>query len=341
MKYATLLLSLILAIQFSAISFASSPMNPHTVSQRPFMEGWYTRITHGDLRVAVVVGVYHGKNFNDEGYVGVLTSKDGRLVVEEEFTSHFEIVSNGSSDLSPNFEVNLEDIARVKENYISVKLPSGTRLEATLSDRTPWKPISLGFGPESVGIHMPFKSHWYVHSLNSQADFTYDNPTLKISESGKGFAHQEKNWGRAFPSGWIWAQGGSTDGKYQFALAGGELDIAGLRAYLIGVKTPDGSFTFNPMHSFSRIKRLPCEGKINLTATGLSKRIVIEIKAETGSFSPLSVPTENGFIHGAIESFHAFANVKIFGGPLKKRLIHSFTIPKSALEFGGSYTCNN
>ncbi len=25
--------------------------------------------------------------------------------------------------------------------------------------------------------------------------------------TGEGFAHMEKNWGRAFPDKWVWAQG--------------------------------------------------------------------------------------------------------------------------------------
>ncbi len=41
------------------------------------------------------------------------------------------------------------------------------------------------------------------------------NPSLyrvsgRVIEGSEGYVHMEKNWGRSFPSGWIWTQAATT-----------------------------------------------------------------------------------------------------------------------------------
>lgn len=316
-----------------------NPMDPHYPTSTPFMEGWYTKITYKDQRIAVILGLYSGHGGKRQGYVAVLTAHDGRLHVDEEFTDEFDIKYNRPGNLKANFKVTLGDVATISEDYIQLSMSEGLKLNAAISNKTPWKPMSLGLGPESVGVFMPFKAHWFVHSLNSTVTFDYSNPKLNKRISGTGYAHQEKNWGEAFPSGWIWAQGASSDGKYQFALAGGELDIAGQKAYLIGIRSNGRSYTFHPTHSISKMNRFPCQGSVVLKTEGLTKKLIISIDAPFSSFAPLSVPTEKGFVHGAVESFEGKARVVIKGGPFKSKILEDFTISKSALEFGGDYQC--
>jgi hypothetical protein len=318
----------------------STPMIPHRYTTTPFMEGWYTRITHGKERIAIIVGYYQNSASTKQGYAAILTAKDGKLDVDEAFSTDFEINQEDSGVFSSDFTVKIGDFAYLKKDYLSVKLPSGSVIEASFTKVSPWKPISLGLGPESIGVFMPFKAHWYVHSLNSTVNFNYSNPKLNLNMRGVASAHQEKNWGQAFPSGWIWSQGSTEDSKYQFAVAGGELDIANQRAYLLGIRTPTENYTFHPVHSITKVKRLSCSGKFKITALGVSKKAVIEVSAPIESFSSLSVPTDSGFKKGAVESFESYASVKIYGGPFKNTLIESFVIPKSALEFGGVYACN-
>ena len=179
----------------------AGPMTPHKYNATPFMEGWYTRITHGKERIAIIVGYYESEDSTKQGYAAILTAKDGKLVVDEAFSSDFEIDHGDSNLFSSDFEVKLGNFAYIKKDYLSIRLPSGASLEANFSKISPWKPISLGLGPESIGVFMPFKAHWYVHSLNSRVRFHYSNPQLNINMYGIGSAHQEKNWGQAFPSG--------------------------------------------------------------------------------------------------------------------------------------------
>ena len=48
--------------------------------------------------------------------------------------------------------------------------------------------------------------HWFVHSLATPMRFSLCQPGVPVVH-GAAVAHFEKNWGRSFPSAWIWAQG--------------------------------------------------------------------------------------------------------------------------------------
>ena len=56
---------------------------------------------------------------------------------------------------------------------------------------------------------LPFVNlHWYVYSLATPVNWTFHDPQLGPETlAGQGWAHMEKNWGRAFPDEWVWAQG--------------------------------------------------------------------------------------------------------------------------------------
>ncbi|PSC76759.1 serine threonine kinase [Micractinium conductrix] len=69
-----------------------------------------------------------------------------------------------------------------------------------------------GFGPEGPASAVPGRLtglHWFVHSLGTPMRFTLrqGSPADAATVHGHALAHCEKNWGRAFPSGWHWAQG--------------------------------------------------------------------------------------------------------------------------------------
>lgn len=133
--------------------------------------------------------------------------------------------------------------------------------------RTPsWLPMGSR-GPEGfiqhLGAVLPL--HWYVHSSSAPAMFSLEhvspsNGSVELDNAvaaGRGLLHVEKNWGQAFPNGWMWAHGASPlpDPSFpssqpfvRLSLAGGS--ILGLTAFLVGIhiKTEkhDLNWTFTP-----------------------------------------------------------------------------------------------
>lgn len=144
-------------------------------------------------------------------------------------------------------------------------------------------------GPEGwiqhLGLVLPL--HWYVHSSSAPALFSIQhtpssNTTRNEKEgggelqnavaAGLGLIHIEKNWGQAFPSGWMWAHGStplpnpsfspnpgrSGQTQARISLAGGK--ILGLTAFLVGIHIKQEKqewdwnfkppFAFGPQYSF-------------------------------------------------------------------------------------------
>ncbi|KAF6767087.1 hypothetical protein PSEUBRA_002454 [Kalmanozyma brasiliensis GHG001] len=150
----------------------------------------------------------------------------------------------------------------------------GTRVRLRSTKFAPWQEASklpMGSrGPEGwiqhLGPILPL--HWYVHSSSAPAMFSLEHVAENNGEveldnavaAGRGLLHVEKNWGQAFPSGWMWAHGASALADPSFdstskerpfvrlSLAGGS--ILGLTAFLVGVHIKDtGSevnWTFTP-----------------------------------------------------------------------------------------------
>ncbi|SPO28068.1 uncharacterized protein UTRI_04459_B [Ustilago trichophora] len=175
--------------------------------------------------------------------------------------------------------------------------PAGTRVRLRTSKHSPWHPPSspastrlpMGTrGPEGwiqhLGLVLPL--HWYVHSSSAPAIFSLEHTTLSSYQSesefgreelndavaaGRALLHVEKNWGQAFPSGWMWAHGASPlpdpslpipaspQPSVRLSLAGGS--ILGLTAFLVGIYVKEGAeirdwnftppFALGPQHTVS------------------------------------------------------------------------------------------
>lgn len=70
-----------------------------------------------------------------------------------------------------------------------------------------WNEKQSEAGPEGWARKVPlFPTHWYVYSLGSKATYQLSNPEAGINQEGRGYAHQEKNWGETFPAGHVWVQ---------------------------------------------------------------------------------------------------------------------------------------
>ncbi|SJX64075.1 uncharacterized protein SRS1_14730 [Sporisorium reilianum f. sp. reilianum] len=148
-----------------------------------------------------------------------------------------------------------------------------TRVRLRTTKLCPWQPrasaaLPMGTrGPEGwiqhLGALLPL--HWYVHSTSAPATFSLEHVALPSTSAdqprglqlddavaaGRGLLHIEKNWGHAFPSGWMWAHGASplpdpsvpsssspSQPSARLSLAGGS--ILGLTAFLVGIHITDG-----------------------------------------------------------------------------------------------------
>ena len=78
----------------------------------------------------------------------------------------------------------------------------------------------------------------------------------KLSVTGTGRAHQEATWRGTFPSGWVWAEGTTSDGESQLVLSAGQFDIAGITTEqaIVTIRSP----TTDEPRTHTRIKQRMC-----------------------------------------------------------------------------------
>eukprot|EP01097_Dermamoeba_algensis_P001696 TRINITY_DN1638_c0_g1_i2.p1 TRINITY_DN1638_c0_g1~~TRINITY_DN1638_c0_g1_i2.p1 ORF type:complete len:386 (-),score=66.37 TRINITY_DN1638_c0_g1_i2:77-1234(-) len=371
-KYATLcflgLVFSVLALSLSGVAQCSE-YDPHIFpTHGPWFEGWYTRIIdiQNHRSVAVINAQFISTKGVPSGYAMVAyATNDSALQVQEAFPV-FETTDCSGASITKNPQLssppcfltrshNSQDCAVVmnttaigpslaqSQTQFSVRINSRTTFTATMKDPVLWD--KYGFGPEGIAVKVPLLGlYWYVYSLGSRVEYELrvDNMVWK----GVGLAHQEKNWGDQFPSAWIWLQGVSQDQHVHFALAGGPKKLGPVepKLWLIGYRSPSLTWNFNPQRVGAVYHDVedPCSGNFTITAEWLNRKLVVRATAPPSSFQNcLYGPTSAGFRPLCLESFVASIDIEAYNTNLSggEVLLEKYTLPSSALEFGGKFTC--
>ncbi|MDX1692044.1 MAG: tocopherol cyclase family protein [Acidimicrobiia bacterium] len=186
----------------------------------PFFEGWYFKIVDAaeDERWAIIPGIFLSDDPGEEhAFVQVLDGSTGAATYHRFPASSFRAAEDAFDvSIGPN---------RFWEGGLRLDLDSeGRRLqgEVTLVDPTPW-PVSL----RSLGIMGPYG--WIPWMECNHGVVSLDHGlagTLRIDgrsasfDGGRGYV--EKDWGKAFPAGYVWMQSnhfGSTGTSFTGSIA--------------------------------------------------------------------------------------------------------------------------
>jgi hypothetical protein len=190
------------------IKFFSSTLNPsgyHGLRKKaPFFEGWYFKLVDktGQKRLAVIPGVYLANdNSKSHSFVQILDGETGHSSYHSysfnEFDSRdriFDISVGPNRFTSEYLKLDIDD----KENFVDGEL--------YFFSLKYW-PVSL-ISPGIMGWYawVPFMECYHgVVSLDHHI-----RGALKINNQivdftgGRGYS--EKDWGKSFPSAWVWFQ---------------------------------------------------------------------------------------------------------------------------------------
>lgn len=346
--------------------------NPQGQCERegPWFEGWYTRITDVDGKRSVAVigasylpaGMSYYPGLKMPGYLVVLVSEgDGSITRAYEvfpedttFIQWEEPVFGNSYFMIPgDFEWSAENYGYITQDMIDINIPGVLDISATsFHDPISWNSIIPGLGPEGFTQFLCLiPVHWYVFSLGSDADYyrlSIHGDSEDVILSGMGYVHQEKNWGKAFPPAWIWAEGINHDNTSQFALSGGKLGPGPYlsETWLVGFHSPYVHWDFRPSIPGTVFESVidACSGYFKLTAKNRRRRLVIEATAPVETFSPVSIPTVSGFEpDGAVESFSATVEISAYWLSWFRReiLIDRQFFSNAGLEFGSGFMCED
>src|SRR3989339_157784 len=332
----------------------------------PRFEGWYARISDRDGKrsIALIVGSFletkipFSPHIPMPGYLAILVS-DGvnELKVYETFPNKTSLTINEEAtfnenpiarcgpwqlNICSNFSWDAPGFGHIDNESFDLTIPGEINFSGNFSNPIYWMDNPLKT-PEGMATHLQvIPIHWYVHSLGSISEYSYQidqGPTIHSS----GYAHIEKNWGKSFPSRWIWSEGISDDNKAHYALAGGEVKMAGvnLTAFLAGIHTSKIKWDFRPQQG--TLFKSIINGRrrtLSLIMAKPGKQLVIESSAPKKSFAYVSIPTANGFVkNGGIESFLATTSLYAYEVDVsgKATLVESKIFNNAALEFGANY----
>lgn len=203
---------------------------------KEFFEGWYVKLVSSDQkqRWAIIPGIFLGLggSTNKEAFIQVLDGATGRSWYHRFEADQFE----ASAD---RFEVSIGN-NRFSAKGVTLDLPQlkgSIRFESELD---PW-PVT----PHSPGIMGWFGAVPFMECFHGIVSFGHDlGGTLQIEgqtatfDGGRGYI--EKDWGKAFPSGYVWLHSNHIDTDAQASLIGSVAVIPWIgrpfRGYIVGLK---------------------------------------------------------------------------------------------------------
>lgn len=196
------------------LNFIKTTMNPagyhgpreNQAPRYSFFEGWYFKLVDEQetARFAVIPGVFHGVDPEDShAFIQVLDGTSGRSSYHTYPVSEFRTANTG-------FDI------RIGPNHFN---SSGMKLDISGLDRAlkgeirfhdpapvPW-PVTL-LSPGIMGWYawVPFMECYHgVLSFNHGLDGSLKIEGREYDFTG-GRGYIEKDWGRSFPSAWVWMQ---------------------------------------------------------------------------------------------------------------------------------------
>lgn len=204
-----------------------------------FFEGWYIKLVSADKtqRWAVIPGIFRGLKSSgdksvDQAFVQVLDGNTGRSWFHEFPLDAF------SAD-TEKFDVTVGG-NHFDSHGVTLDLPQlrGTMSYATALD--PW-PVTLS-SPGIMGWYglVPFMECFHgIVSFGHELQGTLAvEGSEKSFDSGRGYI--EKDWGRGFPSGYVWLQSNHFESDPEASFVGSVAIIPWLgsafRGYIVGLK---------------------------------------------------------------------------------------------------------
>lgn len=203
-----------------------------------FFEGWYIKLVSADQkqRWAVIPGIFKGLKSGDktadQAFVQILDGQTGRSWFHEFAVEDFQA---DTKTFSVQVGDNHFDSYGVKLNLPQLK---GEIKYSTSMD--PW-PVTLA-SPGIMGWYglVPFMECFHgIVSFGHQLEGTLEVESNSTSfDSGRGYI--EKDWGKGFPSGYVWLQSNHFASQPEASLVGSVAIIPWLgkafRGYIVGFK---------------------------------------------------------------------------------------------------------
>ena len=291
-----------------------------------FFEGWYFKIVDPteQYAFAVIPGIAMAPDGRQQAFVQRLDGKKAQAAFYEFSADAFQ----------PEFD---RFAVKVGDNYFSadhihLHLPE-LQGELFFDHLYPW-PKMLG-APGIMGWYsfVPFMECYHgVVSVDHTIRGELEVYGKRVDFTG-GRGYIEKDWGRSFPSSWIWMQTNHFEADRRVSLMASVANIPWIGSHFIGCIV--GFLLDDTLYRFATYTG--AKMKIDLREQGVDliftdRKYRLEISAEQGHAGALVSPI-SGMMTGKVnESMQAKVNVRFFAG---KEMLYEGTGRNAGLELAG------
>jgi hypothetical protein len=299
----------------------------------PFFEGWYFKLVDAEEKhtFAVIPGIFLAEDSaNTYAFVQVLDGNANRLSFHrfsaDEFSAREDI-----------FDI------RVGQNHFSthrIRLKiddaeAGVQGELNFANTVPW-PVTL-ISPGIMGWYawMPFMECYHgVVSMDHTIEGALDINGRTI-DFGGGRGYIEKDWGRSFPSAWIWLQSNhlaAPGNSFSASVAIIPWIGRSFPGFIIGLWYREKLYRF-ATYTGAKIRKLDVNEHHIYWVVG-DRRHTLEIQIERPGTAAalLHAPTINGMDRRIEERLNASVHLRLFSG---KELVFEETGRHGGLEVVG------
>jgi len=293
-----------------------------------YFEGWYYKIIDQSEKYAFafIPGIAMDENGNQQAFIQVLDGK--KLTAEYHKFEAKQFIPKGGK-----FELELAG-SYFSKNKIQLNL-SSVQGELEFKNQVPWP--STWYSPGIMGpfSFVPFMQCYHgILSMDHTIHGSLNVKGQKIDfTNGRGY--MEKDWGRSFPSGYIWMQSNHfSEPGISLKSSVAKIPWMGTSfvGFIAGVWLKDRLIEFTT-YNFTRLRKSYADQKkVELVMENRKHRleIIAHREAATQLASPIS-----GFMDGRIEeSMTAKIEVKLFDKKNKIVLLED-TGRNAGLEVAG------
>lgn len=318
-----------------------SDLKPHEPTDKPWNEQWFYYFNDplaGYYKISFQTFIYESDpELKERGYLHlVYTPLNGEIRTYDYFYEDVEVAAK--EDTEYGFTFRIPGVADIDEDTISITTPDFSFSSQLTGEHSHYWKLNKGASPYSLLTALPFVANrWFVFSMATPAEYTFT----------ADYAHHEGNATTYIDKGWSTSQATNyafvmaSDEEAELMLAGGSDEGLPIEMWAGKFRTDDNSMTFLPSLVGLTVKRTmkPCEGEMDITFTGLGRKLVVHAKADPEDFEDSTVPSIQVFNadHPSAKTMNAEIEVELhrFG-----QLREAKTFTQGALEFGGGMHCD-
>jgi hypothetical protein len=275
---------------------------------RNYFEGWYFKIVSQDQsqKWAVIPGIFRGLggSSRDEAFVQVLDGSTGRSWYHVYPVEEFQASET-------NFDVKVGD-NHFSSKQVKLNLPQLKGELKITTELKPW-PVTLA-SPGIMGWYglVPFMECFhgivsFSHQLEGKLEV--EGKTENFS-NGKGYI--EKDWGRNFPSGYIWLHSNHLKNYEDASLIGSAAIIPWLgkpfRGFILGLHHGGQLYSWTTYNKSKEEHLTIDDSHISWKVSGPSG--VLELKAERKRGGLLHAPLREAMHQRVEETLDGVVEVK-------------------------------